>query len=96
MASLADHTAVIQHGAGVYSEDLADFTRQLADIAATRIATVGDEQYNDAIELQKFETASIDQYINELVEEVADIFAYAAIIVLKTIALKKQIDEGTV
>lgn len=95
MASLSDHTAVIQHGSGVYSEDLADFTRKLADIAATRIATVGDEQYNDAIELQKFEREPIDQYVNELVEEVADIFAYASIIVLKAIALKRSIDEGT-
>ena len=95
MTSLADHRAVIDHGKGVYSEDLADFTRQLAEVAAERISTVGDEQYNDAIELQKFEVNSIDQYINELVEEVADIFAYASIITLKAIALKRQIDEGT-
>ena len=95
MASLADHKAVIDHGKGVYSEDLADFTRALADIAAQRISTVGDEQYNDAIELQKFEKSDIDQYINELVEEVADIFAYASIITLKAIALKRTIAEGT-
>jgi len=95
LSSLADHTAVIRHGAGVYSEDLADFVRQLADVAATRILTVGDEQYNDPIEPQKFETATIEKYLDELVEEVADMFAYASIIVLKAIALKRTIDEGT-
>lgn len=94
MSFLVDHTAVIDHGKGVYSEDLADFTRQLAEVAAQRIATVGDEQYNDAIELQKFEVSSIDQYVNELVEEVADIFAYASIITLKAIALKRTIGEN--
>ena len=92
MSSLADHTAVIRHGAGVYSEDLADFTRQLADIAASRIEGVGAEQYATG-ELQKFETEPLDQYINELVEEVADIFAYASIITLKAIALKRTIGE---
>lgn len=89
MSSLNDDAAVISYGSGVSSSDLAAFTRSIADAAARRIEGVGDEQYGQG-ELQKFETATVDHYVDELIDEVADIQAYLAIIVLKVLALRRR------
>lgn len=89
MPTLSEHPAVRDHGSGVYSSDLADFTRALAEAAASRIEGVGDEQYNTG-ELQKFETRDIDQYVNELLEELADVMSYLSIITIKILALRQK------
>ena len=89
MAALTEHPAVVNHGSGVYSSDLADFTRALAEAAALRMEGVGDEQYGG--EVQKFETESIGKYVDELLEEIADIFAYVSIIAIKALALRDKV-----
>ncbi len=89
MPALNEHPAVVDHGTGVYSSDLADFVRALSEAAASRIEGVGDEQYNTG-ELQKFEVESIDQYLNELLEEVADIMSYLSIITIKILAFRRK------
>jgi hypothetical protein len=91
MPTLNEHPAVVNHGSGVYSSDLADFVRALAEASATRIEGVGDEQYNTG-ELQKFEVNSVDQYVNELLEELADVMSYLAIITLKILAFRQKAD----
>ena len=86
---LARHPAVRQHGQGVPTTELAQFIQLLTDAAKDRVAGVGDEQYGGEV-LQKFERASIDDYVGELLEEVYDIQAYLAIIALKVIALRES------
>lgn len=91
MPTLSEHPAVRDHGSGVYSSDLADFTRALAEAAASRMEGIGDAQYGqDEYGLQKFETRDIDQYVNELLEELADVMSYLSIITIKILALRQK------
>lgn len=84
--SLANHPAVRQHGKGVAPEFLADFIISMARMSAARVQGIGAEQYGG--EIQKFETMSSTEIFDALLEEVADIFAYASFLAIKAGAAK--------
>lgn len=54
---------------------------QMARMSAARVQGIGAEQYGG--EIQKFETMSRDEIFEALLEEVADIFAYASFLAIK-------------
>lgn len=91
MPTLDQHPAVTDHGSGVYSSDLADFVRALGEAAASRIEGIGNEQYSDGEgKPQKFETMSVDHMYNELLDELADVFAYLSMITIKILNTRKH------
>jgi len=84
--SLASHPAVRQHGKGVAPEFLADFIMSVARMSAARVQGVGADQYGG--EIQKFELMTPSEIYEALLEEVADIFAYASFLAIKAGAAK--------
>lgn len=76
------HTVVRNHGTGVSSDELGDYITTLAALARKRILGVGADQY-DLGTRQKFEDMSIEELREAILEEVADIFSYAAMIAIK-------------
>lgn len=86
MQTLLDHPAVRKHGSGVSSTELGNFILTLADTAATRVLGVGAEQYGG--ERQRFETLTQEQQISELIDELADAYAYLAMVAIKALAIK--------
>lgn len=84
--SLSSHPAVRQHGKGVAPDHLADFIMSMARMSAARVQGIGAEQYGG--EVQKFETMSPTEIYEALLEEVADIFAYASFLAIKAGGLK--------
>lgn len=89
---LLDHPAVIKHGRGVSSLELQDFVDQMAEIAQARILTVGHEQYGQG-KLQKFESMSGATLGEGLIEELADVINYFAMIVIKYLALIRRLEN---
>lgn len=84
--SLADHPAIRQHGTGVAPEFLADFIMSMARMSAARVQGIGAQQYGG--EIQKFELMNPSEIYQALLEEVADIFAYASFLAIKAGAAK--------
>lgn len=89
--SLRHHAAVAQLGEGVSSVELADFIRQVADRTAQRVITVGETQYGGRI--QQFETKSVEEIYDELLDEVADVYAYAAMLAVHAMAVRNRANE---
>lgn len=83
---LANHAAVLTHGKGVDPSVLADFIMSMARMSAARVQGIGAEQYGG--EIQKFEVMSPQEIYQALLEEVADIFAYASFLAIKAGAAK--------
>jgi len=79
--SLSSHPAVRQHGKGVAPDLLADFIMSMARMSAARVKGIGAEQYGG--EIQKFELMTPAEIYEALLEEVADIFAYASFLAIK-------------
>lgn len=67
--------------------DLADFIEKITVMARERVQTVGAAEYGGAIQL--FETKHVGELQRDILEEVADIVAYAGMIALKTLAIEK-------
>lgn len=84
---LGDHLAVLTYGRGVSTADLASFIDCVADEASRRIKTTGHEQYGQK-PLQKFETLTLDELIDEATAEIADFFAYGAMALIRLLALR--------
>ena len=82
---LVNSPAVMQHGNGVDVQDLASFIQNVATMAASRVQGVGAKEYGGQI--QQFETKSVADLRQDILEEVADVVAYAAMIAIKTLAL---------
>lgn len=87
---LAQHPAVVKHGAGTTSEELASFTECMASLAAGRIRTVGHEQYSG--DFQKFEGASLYKVAEDLLEELADVISYASMSAIKMLAMVRAME----
>lgn len=87
---LAGHSAVGHHGTGTSTPELADFIRVLTEASISRVQGIGDEQYNGGDGIQKFETMSIDEVLDALLEEVYDIQSYLAMLAIKVIALRER------
>ncbi len=83
---LLDHPAVRKHGKGMTTEDFASFTEALADYSTVRVRGVGAAQYSGT-EGQKFEQLTFEDTVLELVDELADVQNYAAMLAIKLLAL---------
>ncbi len=86
---LTSHPAVENHGTGTSTPELTDFIRVLTEAAISRVQGIGDEQYGTRT-LQRYESMSTDEYVDELLAEVYDIMAYLAMIALKIIAVQER------
>ena len=62
---------------GLTSIEYANAQEDLCAYARQRILTVGAEQY-DRGSMQRFETLTVDEVINEAIDELADLINYAA------------------
>lgn len=62
---------------GLTSIEYANAQEDLCAYARQRILTVGAEQY-DRGSMQRFENFSVDEVINEAIDELADLINYAA------------------
>jgi hypothetical protein len=62
---------------GLTSQQYADAQEDICNYARQRILTVGAEQY-DRGSVQRFESCSVDEVINEAMDELADLINYAA------------------
>ena len=84
--SLDSHPAVQNLGHGVSSVDLADLIGQISERTRRRVLTIGESQYGGRI--QKFETMSPEKIFDELLDEVADVYAYAAFLAIHAMAVR--------
>ena len=84
--SLDSHPAVQNLGRGVSSADLADLIGQISTRTQRRVLTIGESQYGGIV--QKFETMSPEVIFDELLDEVADIYAYAAFLAIHAMAVR--------
>ena len=79
---LINHPAIATHGAGIATTDLADFIRQFAELTADRVSSIGADQYGQG-KLQAFESKDPHEIFQEIVEELADVIAYVAMLAIK-------------
>lgn len=84
--SVLKHPALTAHGNGIATEDLASFVEVFAGLAADRVRGTGADQY--ASEKQAFEDKSIDEIIEDLLEELLDVIAYTSFLAVKAGALR--------
>jgi len=92
MDDLKAHPAVLAHGQGVDSVDLANFQAKLAELGQQRFMTVGNRDYGG--ERQKFETMTIDALVEGFLEEAADAINYMAMASIKFLAGVKFLDAS--
>lgn len=85
--SVVAHPAVVNYGSGVDPADLSDFIMSTAALAAERVRGIGADQYGG--EIQKFETKTVDELTRDILEEVADVIAYASMIAIKAASLNR-------
>ena len=81
---LAAHPAVMLHGAGVTTEDLASYHEAFADYCRSRVKGVGAAQYDDG-KGQKFEQLTFNDVLGELVDEIADAQNYLTMLSIKVL-----------
>jgi len=74
---LVDADAVHDLGVGVSTDSLINFMDLFYDRVVARVEGPGAEQYLDD-NVQKFETMSVDDITDELIDELADTWAYIA------------------
>lgn len=82
---LIDHPAVVKHGKGMSSADLASFTEALASFAQSRVKGTGAEQYQEA-NGQQFERMTPLAVAEYALEEFADVINYASMSAIKILA----------
>lgn len=92
MAGLKEHAAVLAHGRGVDSVDLANFQAKLAELGQVRFLTVGARDYGG--ERQKFEGMTISSLVEGYLEEVADAMNYMTMASIKFLAGVKFLDKA--
>ena len=86
--SFSNHPAVTKLGGGVSSVELSDFIGQLAERTRRRVLGVGEDQYGG--EIQKFETMNPEVIYEELLDEIADVYAYSAFLAIHAMALRNN------
>lgn len=79
---LINHPAIATHGMGIATSSLADFIRVLAELTAERVSSIGADQYAQG-DVQAFEAKSPHEIFQEIVEELADVVAYVAMLAIK-------------
>lgn len=85
ITTLRTSPAVRNHGEGVSSGELADFTELLAAFGAGRIEGTGAEQYAKGAR-QLFEGMTITELAEGFIEEVSDAQNYLAMMSIKVLA----------
>ena len=91
---LIDHPAVANYRAkGVSTPDLVSFIESFASLRASRVKSVGHDQYSHA-KGQKFESFTASDTIRELIEELADASNYIDFLAIKLLNLSYVIDTG--
>ena len=80
---LLRHPAVQKYGTGVSSAELADFTQEFSQFAASRIMGTGHSEYGG--ELQAFELKDHAAFTQDAVEELADLVNYVSMALIRTL-----------
>ena len=93
MWDLIEHPAVVKHGQGVSSAELASFTECLASFAQSRIKGIGHDQY-DTAGGQEFEYRDEAATAEYMMEELADVMSYAAMAAIKVLAAMRRVMNG--
>ena len=89
---LADHAAVVGYRSiGVNTDDLVSFIESFASLRASRVKSVGHDQYALA-NGQKFESFTTADTIRELLEELADASNYIDFLAIKLLNIQHVID----
>lgn len=83
---LAGHPAVVLHGAGISSADLASFAEAFAAYSRSRVLGIGAAQYDDG-KGQKFEQFSFNDVVLELIDEIADAHNYLTMLAVKALTV---------
>lgn len=83
---LVNHPAVIKHGAGTTSEELASYIEAFADYSKSRIMGAGKDSY-EKDGRQGFEDMPFDRLVLELVDEIADAQNYLALMSIKIMGM---------
>ena len=83
---LAGHPAVVLHGTGISSTDLASFAEAFADYSRSRVLGIGAAQYDDG-KGQKFEQFSFNDVVLELIDEIADAHNYLTMLAVKALTV---------
>lgn len=83
---LAGHPAVVLHGTGISSTDLASFAEEFADYSRSRVLGIGAAQYDDG-KGQAFEGYSFNDVVLELVDEIADAHNYLTMLAVKALTV---------
>jgi hypothetical protein len=89
---IVNHPAVMKHGQGVSSVELASFIGEISSFAQDRIMGVGYDQYDQGRNHQVFEDLTPPQLIQAALEEFTDGINYLGMIAIKMIAAYKALD----
>lgn len=84
ISDIMEHPAVVKHGSGTSSEDLASFHEALMSLGQSRITGVGERDYGGAV--QKFERIDMTTQLSEFLEEVADAQNYITMATVKLLS----------
>ena len=79
---------------GLNAFDLADYVQAFSEYSQHRILTIGAKQY-DLAGKQKFEQYDITQLCDQLLEELADVGNYAAMLAIKVDRIKRESERWT-
>ena len=80
---LLRHPAVRKYGTGVSSAELADFTQEFSQFAASRIMGTGHSEYGG--NLQAFELKDHAAFAQDIAEELADAINYVAMCLARSL-----------
>lgn len=80
---LLRHPAVQKYGTGVSSAELADFTQEFSQFAASRIMGTGHSEYGG--DLQAFELKDHASFAQDIAEELADAINYVAMCLARSL-----------
>ena len=74
------------------SWDLSEWQHDFAQYASGRILGIGAHQYDQAGS-QKFEGLSIEESCDEMLDELADVVNYAAMLAAKVMWIRREADQ---
>jgi len=86
------HDSPVAPPEGLTSWDLAEWVGDFSTYATTRVLGIGAHQY-DLAGRQKFEGLDIQDICDELIDELADVVNYAAMLALKVTRVRDEVDE---
>lgn len=93
VTDLLDHPAVVNHGNGVSTDDLASFIEALASQAQYRVKNTGHDQYSEG-DGQQFERMTPIQLAEWMLEEAADVVNYQAMSAIKILAMVRKLHDS--